>query len=134
MAVTNQQLHDRLKDIIEALSLIADQPKAIVVPSGIGPNFSQVTAAIENQTTTLSSNHSAEMATLGLLVDGLEAQLATLLLQTDGLESELAEVKVNTDQASGSGESIAQLLEKFQDKRVNDWLGQMDGRLDTINT
>lgn len=137
MAVTNQQLHDRLKDIVESLRLIADRPRSIIVPSGRGHNFSQVTAAIESQTTTLSS----DLTSIAGFVDGLEALLTTLIGHvdglegfTDGIEAQLNEIEINTNQASGSGESIAQLLEKANDLRITGWLSLMDGRLDTINT
>jgi len=129
MGVTNQQLHDRLKDIVASLRLIADRPRTIVVPSGHGPDFRQVTDKLDSTFETLS----AEMALLLTSVESVRTQTDQLEGYLDTVEAKLNGIEVNTDQASGSGESIAQLLEKFQDKRVNDWLGQMDGYLATID-
>jgi len=68
---------------VAALSLIADRPRTIALTSGKGPNFSQVTAAIESQTTTLSSF----LSTLDGNTDELEAFVDQLEGFVDGLEA-----------------------------------------------
>lgn len=92
MAVTNQQLHDRLKDLLEALRLLADRPAAIVVPRGIGPNFTQVTAAIESQTTTLSSL----LTDIDECCDLIVAELIGIAADTETIRSEAVQNGLDT--------------------------------------
>lgn len=102
MAVTNQQLHDRLTDIVAALRLIVDAPTAIFVPRGVGPNFTQVTAAIENQTTTLSSD-----------LDALEALLITIDADTDNIRG--SNNQINNKLVSSSGATVANSNKNIKD-------------------